>query len=70
MQLFSVGSVSVQVYGLLLALGVTATLCWMMARCRGMKEGTVLAAELLDSGKALDVLQRFVEVSNRPEAEA
>jgi len=47
MQLFSVGSVSVQVYGLLLALGVTAALCWMMARCRGMKEGTVLTFALI-----------------------
>jgi len=43
---------------------------YIAGKAESMKEGTVLAAELLDSGKALDVLQRFVEVSNRPEAEA
>ena len=32
-----------------------------------MKEGVALAAELIDSGRALDTLQRFIEVSNRPE---
>jgi anthranilate phosphoribosyltransferase len=42
---------------------------YIAGKAESMKEGTVLAAELLDSGKALDVLQRFVEVSNRPEAE-
>ena len=35
-----------------------------------MKEGAILAAELIDSGKALATLQKFIEVSNRPEAEA
>ena len=35
-----------------------------------MKEGTVLAAELIDSGRALETLNKFIEVSNRPEAEA
>ena len=34
-----------------------------------IKDGTVLAAELIDSGKALETLNRFIEVSNRPEAE-
>ena len=43
---------------------------YIAGKAESMKEGTVLAAELLDSGKARDVLQRFVEVSNRPEAEA
>ena len=33
------------------------------------KEGVELAAELIDSGKALEVLNKFIEVSNRPEAE-
>jgi len=33
-----------------------------------MKDGIALAAELIDSGKALETLERFVEVSNRPEA--
>ncbi len=35
-----------------------------------MKEGIALAAGLIDSGKALDTLNRFIEVSNRPEVEA
>jgi anthranilate phosphoribosyltransferase len=43
---------------------------YIAGKAESMKEGTVLAAELLDSGKARDVLQRFVEVSNRPEAVA
>lgn len=32
-----------------------------------MKDGIVLAAEIIDSGKALETLSKFVEVSNRPE---
>ncbi len=32
-----------------------------------MKEGVALAAELIDSGKALDTLHRLIQVSNRPE---
>ena len=34
-----------------------------------MKDGVALAAELIDSGKALKTLERLIEVSNRPEAE-
>ena len=34
-----------------------------------MKDGIVLAAEIIDSGKALETLNRLVEVSNRPEVE-
>lgn len=33
-------------------------------------DGIKLAAELIDSGKALETLNKFIEVSNRPEAEA
>ena len=33
-----------------------------------IKEGVKLAAELIDSGKALETLERLIEVSNRPEA--
>ena len=33
------------------------------------KEGVELAAKLIDSGKALEVLNKFIEVSNRAEAE-
>ena len=31
-----------------------------------MKDGITLAAEIIDSGKALDTLHRLIEVSNRP----
>lgn len=34
-----------------------------------MKDGIALAAELIDSGKALETLNKLIEVSNRPEAE-
>ena len=33
-------------------------------------DGIKLAAEIIDSGKALATLNKFIEVSNRPEAEA
>ncbi|MCQ2439142.1 MAG: anthranilate phosphoribosyltransferase [Oscillospiraceae bacterium] len=36
-------------------------------KAAGLAEGIALAAELIDSGKALDTLNRFIEVSNRPE---
>ena len=32
-----------------------------------MKEGVALAAELIDSGKAYETLEKLIEVSNRPE---
>lgn len=35
-----------------------------------MEEGIRLAAELIDSGKAMETLQKVIEVSNRPEVEA
>ena len=35
-----------------------------------MKDGIRLAAELIDSGRALETLNRFIEVSNRPEEQA
>jgi anthranilate phosphoribosyltransferase len=35
-----------------------------------IKEGIALAAELIDSGKALHTLERLIQVSNRPGAEA
>ena len=35
-----------------------------------MRDGIALAAELLDSGKARETLERLIEGSNRPEAEA
>ena len=33
------------------------------------EEGVKLAAEIIDSGKALEVLNKFIEVSNRPDEE-
>lgn len=35
-----------------------------------MRDGIVLAADIINSGKALVTLEKFIEVSNRPEAEA
>ena len=32
-----------------------------------MRDGIRLAGEIIDSGKALEILERFIEVSNRPE---
>ena len=38
-------------------------------KAESMKDGVALAAELIDSGKALETLEKLIEVSNRPEAE-
>lgn len=35
-----------------------------------MKEGVALAAQLIDSGKAMEVLKKLIQVSNLPEEEA
>ncbi|MGM9538957.1 MAG: anthranilate phosphoribosyltransferase [Candidatus Onthomonas sp.] len=35
-----------------------------------MAEGVALAAELIDSGKALETLNKLIEISNQPEVEA
>lgn len=35
-----------------------------------MRDGIALAADIIDSGKARVTLEKFIEVSNRPEAEA
>ena len=32
-----------------------------------IKDGIALAADIIDSGKALDTLEKFIKVSNRPE---
>lgn len=34
-----------------------------------MKDGILLAAELIDSGKVMETLEKFIKVSNRPEVE-
>ncbi|MGN0161519.1 MAG: anthranilate phosphoribosyltransferase [Lachnospiraceae bacterium] len=36
-------------------------------KAESFKEGVTLAAELIDSGKATETLNKFIEVSNRPE---
>lgn len=36
-------------------------------KAESIKEGTILAAELVDSGKAMETLYKLIEVSNRPE---
>ncbi len=38
-------------------------------KANSFREGVALAAEIIDSGKALEVLTKFIEVSNRPDAE-
>lgn len=38
-------------------------------KAEDIKDGVRKAAELIDSGKALAVLKKFIEISNRPEAE-
>ena len=39
-------------------------------RAETVAEGIALAAQLIDSGKAAAVLEKFIEVSNRPEENA
>ncbi|MBR4581757.1 MAG: anthranilate phosphoribosyltransferase [Lachnospiraceae bacterium] len=38
-------------------------------KAESFKDGVKLAAEIIDSGKALETLNKFIEVSNRPDAE-
>lgn len=38
-------------------------------KAESMKDGIALAAELIDSGKAMETLNSFIRVSNRPEEE-
>ena len=38
-------------------------------KAESLKDGVALAAEIIDSGKALEVLDKMIEVSNRPEEE-
>ncbi len=42
---------------------------YLGGKAESMKDGIALAAELIDSGKALETLKKLIEVSNRPEAE-
>ena len=43
---------------------------YLGGKAESMKAGVALAAQLIDSGKALETLNKLIEVSNRPEAEA
>ena len=43
---------------------------YIAGMAESMKAGTVLAAELIDSGKAAETLRRFIELSSRPEETA
>ncbi len=43
---------------------------YIAGKAESMKDGITLAAELIDSRKALDILKKLIEVSNRPEAKA
>lgn len=43
---------------------------YIAGKAESMKAGTVLAAELIDSGKAAETLRRFIELSNHPEETA
>lgn len=38
-------------------------------KTKDMREGIYMAGDLIDSGKALDILEKFVEISNQPEVE-
>lgn len=42
---------------------------YIAGRADSMKDSAVLAAELIDSGKAMETLNKLIEVSNRPEVE-
>lgn len=42
---------------------------YIAGKAETFKDGVRLAAEIIDSGKALKTLEKFIEVSNRPEAE-
>ena len=42
---------------------------YICQKADSMKDGIALAAELIDSGRALDTLNKFIEVSNRPEVD-
>ena len=40
---------------------------YINGKAETFKDGIALAAEIIDSGKALETLNKFIEVSNRPE---
>ena len=40
---------------------------YIAGKAESFKDGVRLAAEIIDSGKALETLEKMIEVSNRPE---
>ena len=46
------------------------TSLYIGGKADSMRDGIALAADIINSGKALVTLEKFIEVSNRPEAEA
>ena len=43
---------------------------YIAGKAASFADGVAMAGELIDSGAAMEVLEKFIEVSNRPEAEA
>ena len=43
---------------------------YIAGKAEPLRAGVALAGELIDSGRALETLEKLIEVSNRPEAEA
>ena len=43
---------------------------YLCGKVDNIKEGVALAGRLIDSGKALETLRKFIDVSNRSEANA
>ncbi|MBQ6660433.1 MAG: anthranilate phosphoribosyltransferase [Lachnospiraceae bacterium] len=43
---------------------------YIAGKAESFRDGVALAAELIDSGKATETLEKIIEVSNRPEEEA
>ena len=43
---------------------------YIAGKAETLRAGVALAGELIDSGRALETLEKLIEVSNRPEAEA
>ena len=43
---------------------------YLDGKAETMAEGVKLAAQLIDSGAAMQTLEKLIEVSNRPEADA
>ena len=56
--------------GAALYIGGKAAALYIGGKAESFGDGVKLAAELIDSGKALETLEKVIEVSNRPEENA